>query len=135
MPQSNQIIHTMKSSIKFLILPLILLFYSADVRGEEVKTNSDGTGTIILMPTKNKGARTPSLIFIECRYSPAHISFIIPSDILFLEVTISNNDNVFWEGVVTWDNPDAIIPVLQTGEYTITCHTDGNQIYKGSFSF
>ena len=77
----------------------------------------------------------PSRIFIECRYSVGHISFAVPSDVLFLEVSLNKNETTLWEGIVTRENPRTTIPVLPSGNYDIVCRTDGNQIFHGSLTY
>lgn len=123
----------MKNSIFRTLLLAFLLLFSVSVSAED--DNNDDTSTVVLTPKDKPGPRMPSRIFIECRYSVGHISFAVPSDVLFLEVSLSKNENTLWEGIVTQDNPKTIIPVLPSGEYTIVCRTDGNQIYQGTLMY
>ena len=127
----------MKHSLfRTLLLACILLFSFVGVRaGDDDAVDADDTSTVILTPKNKPGARMPSRIFIECRYSAGHISFAVPSDVLFLEVTLSKNETTLWEGIVTRENPRTTIPVLPSGNYDIVCRTDGNQIFHGSLTY
>lgn len=78
----------------------------------------------------------PSRVFIECHYWRGKIRLVFPpqSDMRSAEVIISKEESAIWMGYVTRENPEVAIPVL-FGEYDITCHTDGNQIFKGKLNF
>ncbi len=124
----------MKHSLFRTLLVLFLLFFSIGINAEDDKTTDD-IPISILTPKHTKGPRMPSHIFIECSYSVGHLSFVIPSGILFLNVSLSKNDNILWNGIVTRENPETSIPLLPSGEYVIICQTDGNQIFHGSLTY
>ena len=115
-------------------LVVFLLLSSIVVNGEDNKT-TDEISVAILVPKNKERPRMPSGIFIECRYSVSHISFVLPSDISFLDVSITKNDILIWEGVVTNLRPEAIIPILSIGEYSIICQTNENQIFQGLLKY
>lgn len=78
----------------------------------------------------------PARIFVECHYWKGMLMFRFPinSDIHNARITIYKGETVVWIGNVASENPEVVIPVL-LGEYDITCHTDGNQIFKGKLNF
>ena len=133
----NQSFQPMKTVTKILALLILLLFPFQEITADDdTPSDDENDKTEILVPTPPPGKpRMPSRIFIECRYSVGHISFAVPSDVLFLEVSLNKNETTLWEGIVTRDNPKTIIPVLPSGEYTIVCRTDGNQIFHGTLTY
>ncbi len=126
----------MKAITTSSFLTIFLLFSFVGIKAEEPTTTiKDKPHLIILTPTRNDKPRTSVTTYIECHYTSESISFILPNDIQYLEVTISNGDVTEWQSVVSHQNPE-ISPLPNfVGEYTITCRTNLNQTFQGSLLF
>ena len=100
------------------------------------ETPNNGTNNTTLLQVKNTSSKhkSSSTIFIECYYSIGHIRFTLPSNTECLYIIIGDEDTPVWTGFVTRTAPETDMPVL-SGEYAITCRTDGNQIFSGMLKF
>lgn len=126
----------MKQLITKLVLIIIALGASsvvyADERPKEFLKNAELDH--LLQPSKNR-PRIPSLLKLDCFYEVGYITFNMPEQFEYIEVTLSiDENNPIWTGVVFKNSPETDIPEL-IGEYTITCQTDGNQIFTGLLTF
>lgn len=122
--------HTLRNIIAIVTAFLtVLLLQSQSLQAEEV------TQTTILTGQERHQQRPsmPSRQRILCTYSSSHIEFNFNYS-EYLDVTISKDEIPVWSGTVTQDEPSADIPVLY-GEHTITCITDGGQIFTGNLNF
>lgn len=120
---------------KFIILNLIVILSCIiDVKAETIST-TDSPHTEYLTHSHNSNQhKIPSAIFLECHYSVGHIGFSMPSNTEYLYIIIGDEATPVWTGFVTRTTPETDIPVL-SGEYAITCRTDGNQIFSGMLKF
>lgn len=92
--------------------------------------------SVILTEQRNQHQerpQKPSRQRIICMYSRGYMELDF-SFTGYLDVTISKDEIPVWSGTVTQDSPSADIPVLY-GEHTITCITDGGQIFTGNLNF
>lgn len=118
--------------LRFILLILsifVTLLHSINIRGEEVGSKS----TVLTQHRKTNRPEMPSRERIICTYVQGHIEFDFNNS-EYLDVTISKDDIPVWYGTITQDEPSADIPVLY-GEHTITCITDGGQIFTGYLNF
>lgn len=118
-----------------VFLMIVLLFISyMDINAEEKRVHSnDRVAYLHQEPIKSR-PRSPSRVFLRCYYGKGFLSIEFKEEMTFIEIEISKDDNVHWEGMVYVQEPEILIPELY-GEYEITCRTDGNQIFKGKLQF
>lgn len=119
----------------FILLLMMILAVAPSSMAED-SSNNTTTNTSTLRyqrPTTNRPEK-PFRYTIECQYGKGYIELLFPTYIEYLDVTISKDDIPAWSGIVSQDEPSADIPVLY-GECTITCITDGGQIFTGYLSF
>ncbi len=107
----------------------ILLFQSPRLQAEEVIQTTVLNG----QERHQQKPSMPSRQRIICTYSRGHIDLGFNYS-EYLDVTISENEIPVWSGTVTQDEPSAAIPYLY-GEHTITCITDGGQVFTGHLDF
>lgn len=119
----------------FIITISLLLFCSSPIYGEPKLSANERSVTTI--PPRRKPGRipkAPSAVFLICQYSTAYISLSFPDDANYMEVSLSDEAGPVWIGTISRTNPETEIPVL-SGEYTLTCQTDQNQIFEGTLLF
>lgn len=78
--------------------------------------------------------RVPGNVYLECWYSSEYIRVQFPFQVMSMELTIEDGDDVIWEGQITKDNPCIEIPQF-SGCMTLTCVTDQNQMFIGTLCF
>lgn len=125
----------MKTLLRFTLVVLLLSFLSPSAKADEpaIFTEADNV-TILTAPTIKRKPRAPSMIYVTCYYSVGHIAFTMPDDAQYMHITLEQDDSTVWTGVVFKNSPETDIPEL-IGEYTITCRTDGNQVFTGLLTF
>lgn len=122
--------HTLRNIIVIVTVCLtVVLLQSPRLQAEEAKQTTILTG----QERHQQRPSMPSRQRISCTYSRGHIEFDFNYS-EYLDVTISKDEIPVWYGTITQDEPSADIPVLY-GEYTITCITDGGQIFTGYLNF
>lgn len=125
----------MKTTLTFLLTAIMLLTPVLELRADDTPYDGREADTVlILTPIRRKNPKMPATIYIECRYSADHITFVMPDNAQYLEVTLSREETTVWQTTVTRQNPTAVIPSL-SGEYDIIYRTDGNQIFGGEITF
>lgn len=78
--------------------------------------------------------KAPARYHVGCTYSIGYMEFSFPPYVSSMRVEISEGGVAIWEGNVTPDAPAIDIPIL-SGEYTVTCITDGGKEYSGNVYF
>ena len=123
----NKII-TLVTLLSFLLLSPTIIAQNKDKQSKEHQT--------VLIPPTNPGNRpkAPAKISLICQYSIGYISLSFPEDANYMEISLSDEAGPVWIGTISRTNPETEIPVL-SGEYTITCQTDQNQIFEGTINF
>lgn len=125
----------MKTTLTFLLTAIMLLTPGLELRADDTPYDGREADTVlILTPIRRKNPKMPATIYIECRYSADHITFVMPDDAQYLEVTLSREETTVWQTTVTRQNPTAVVSSL-SGKYDIICRTDGNQIFGGEITF
>lgn len=119
------------TSIIFFSVFLFSFTIAAEKRDNTTKENQT---TIIPHRNENYRAKAPAKIYLICQYSTGYISLSFPEDANYMEISLSDEVGPVWIGTISRTNPETEIPVL-SGEYTITCQTDQNQIFEGTLLF
>lgn len=132
-PNSNH--NFMKPLIKLIAILLISVSCTGNVLAEKRNSETNDLRTTYLrFPRDPKRPKAPSMIYLICQYSTAYISLSFPEDANYMEISLSDETGPVWIGSISRTNPETEIPVL-SGEYTITCQTDQNQIFEGTLLF
>ena len=112
-----------------------MFIFSSTVAAEKRnKDTKEHQTTIIPHRHENHRPKAPSMIYLICHYNTGYISLSFPEDANYMEISISDETGPVWIGTISRTNPETEIPIL-SGEYTITCQTDQNQIFEGTLLF
>ncbi len=132
---SNSNHNFMKRLTKLIAIILISVSCAGNILAEKRdSTTKDLRTTYLRFPRDPKRPKAPAKISLICQYSTGYISLSFPEDANYMEISLSDEVGPVWIGTISRTNPETEIPVL-SGEYTITCQTDQNQIFEGIIFF
>ena len=78
--------------------------------------------------------KLPSRKGVRCSYSSTHIEIQFPEDISMMTVSIYNDNETIWYGILTKEVPSADLPKV-VGEYSIECFADNGKTYSCILNF
>ena len=112
-----------------------MFIFSSTIAAEK-RNNGTKEHKTAIIPSRHENYRPkePAKISLICQYSTGYISLSFPEDANYMEISLSDEVGPVWIGTISRTNPETEIPVL-SGEYTITCQTDQNQIFEGIIFF
>lgn len=117
---------------KIALFAILFIFCFMQTYSEEPK----GFQNVTYLNEKHKTnrPRIPAKRYLICYYASGFITLKIPNENQFIELTLIDKNQPIWSGYVSIENPSCVIPTL-TGEYTLECVTDQNQVFTGILYF
>ncbi len=82
----------------------------------------------------NNRPKLPSRKGIRCSYSNTHIEMQFPEDVSMMTVSIYNDNETIWYGILTKEEPHTDLPDI-VGEYSIECVADNGKSYSCILNF
>lgn len=116
-------------TLNLIIFVALLSIINFPVNGMSSSDNVIIPSTQEIGTQPNNRPKLPSRKGIRCSYSNTHIEMQFPEDVSMMTVSIYNDNETIWYGILTKEEPYADLPDI-VGEYSIECVADNGKTYS-----